>query len=91
MRLRFKIPVWITQLFLFLMLIAGSYNFSKAYDEYGWEYEVTTIIGDQESTRIVSLNEQVILLAFILWFIICIFMLKAHIYSLEKALIEKVD
>lgn len=86
MRLRFKIPVWITQGFLFLMLIAGSYDMSKTYDEYGWEHEVTTIIGEQSSTRIVSLNQNIMLLAFLLWFIICIFILKTHIYSLEKKL-----
>lgn len=85
----FTIPLLITQGFLFLMLIAGSYEIYQTNEIHGWTYNMTTIIGDQEFIREVSLTYNVILLGFIMWFILCIFILKQNIYGLEKHLLKE--
>jgi len=66
------------------MLIAGSQNLYNTWKLHGWSYKVKTIIGETEVIRSVSLNEQVILLAFIVWMIVCIFILLSEIHLLEQ-------
>lgn len=83
MRFLHKLPFLLTQLLLMLMLIAGVYNMNIVYHEYGWTYDVTTIIQGVEFTQTVSLTMNVFLLAFLAWLMLCIFILFHHIHTLE--------
>lgn len=84
MRLRFFIPVFLTQLFLIFMLIAGIMDTYNVITNYGWFYDKIIVIQGKAITHTVNMWYQQIPIIFIAWLIAMIFILLVYIQKLEN-------